>query len=219
MRYFRDLRPLYIAWLAAAAMGELGDDDLEPLVPPGLRELSAAQKALAEFMRVNEDLLATAAEASPAAAVQEDGLAEWIAALPEAEKNDLLTRMCDGRDSQGIGSLRRRFQASRRATNRRPTRNPAAPSAHCFHGTQVIDKREQAESERRALENARQEAAAAKARLSICRAWPAATAAWREEDALIGRRSPKSTTRRSASWSISGTWPPRRTTHPDTVPA
>ncbi|MER7207451.1 MULTISPECIES: hypothetical protein [Streptosporangium] len=54
-----DLRPLYLAWLSAVRDGEKGS---APPVPPGLGSLTAAQRALADFLRVDDDLLAVAAE-------------------------------------------------------------------------------------------------------------------------------------------------------------
>jgi len=68
-----DLRPLYLAWLAAYGVWERdedafdreADDDLEPPVPPGLAELTPAQRALSDFLRLDDDLLATAARTSP----------------------------------------------------------------------------------------------------------------------------------------------------------
>ncbi|WP_328451126.1 hypothetical protein [Amycolatopsis sp. NBC_00438] len=67
-----DLRPLYLAWLAAYgnwerdedAFGRDADGDLEPPVPRGLGSLTAAQRALADFLRLDDDLLAIAAPAS-----------------------------------------------------------------------------------------------------------------------------------------------------------
>lgn len=50
-----DLRPLYLGWLASA--DALREDALEPVVPPGLAELSPAQQALVEFLEVDADLL------------------------------------------------------------------------------------------------------------------------------------------------------------------
>ena len=92
-----DLRPLYLAWLAAYGAWERdedifdrdADDDLEPPVPPGLGTLTAAQRALADFIRLDEDLLAIAARTS--ASLQEIGddlgdLADWVAHLTAAEK-------------------------------------------------------------------------------------------------------------------------------------
>ncbi|MEV6297415.1 hypothetical protein AB0M41_45240 [Streptomyces sp. NPDC051896] len=67
-----DLRPLYLAWLCALSAWELEDEDEEeyqtrpePPIPAGLGELTAPQRALADFLRVDTDLLAVAAQASP----------------------------------------------------------------------------------------------------------------------------------------------------------
>jgi hypothetical protein len=57
-----DLRPLYLAWLAGYGSWERDewafdrdhDDESEPPVPPGLSTLTAAQRALAEFLRLDE---------------------------------------------------------------------------------------------------------------------------------------------------------------------
>ena len=68
-----DLRPLYLAWLAAYGIWERDEDafddedeeELEPPVPTGLTALTAPQRALASFLRLDDDLLAVAAQASP----------------------------------------------------------------------------------------------------------------------------------------------------------
>ncbi|MGW1888393.1 hypothetical protein [Streptomyces sp. NPDC001970] len=103
-----DPRPLYLAWLSALAAWELGDDDeeeyqasQEPPVPAGLGELTAPQSALADFLRVDPDLLAAAAQASPAAPKKparptKKELAPLIAALPQKEKDALLLRLALG---------------------------------------------------------------------------------------------------------------------------
>jgi len=57
-----DLRALYLGWLLRAQSGELDDDDTEPPVPPGLGQLSASLESLAEFLRIDDDLLHVAAE-------------------------------------------------------------------------------------------------------------------------------------------------------------
>lgn len=59
-----DLRPLYLGWLAGVSTGETSDDTVEPEVPPGMSQLSAAQQALAEFLEIDADLLAAAAAVS-----------------------------------------------------------------------------------------------------------------------------------------------------------
>jgi hypothetical protein len=96
-----DLRPLYLAWLSGYGTWErdedaFADEDanvVEPPVPAGLGSLTAAQRALADFLRVDADLLGVAAEASPALPeVRQDpgALAAHIAGLPSSEKDRLL---------------------------------------------------------------------------------------------------------------------------------
>jgi hypothetical protein len=68
-----DLRPLYLAWLAGSGAGERDEDAFdrdedhkrEPSAPPGLTMLTGAQQALADFLRLDGDLLAIAAQTSP----------------------------------------------------------------------------------------------------------------------------------------------------------
>ncbi|MFB7110833.1 hypothetical protein [Streptomyces sp. NPDC056190] len=103
-----DLRPLYLAWLSAPTAWELEDDDeeeyqtcLEPPVPAGLGELTAPQRALADFLRVDNDLLTAAAQASPAAPKKparptKKELAPLIAAMSQKEKDALLLRLALG---------------------------------------------------------------------------------------------------------------------------
>ncbi|GAA2338555.1 hypothetical protein GCM10009854_13560 [Saccharopolyspora halophila] len=69
-----DLRPLYLAWLAAYGTWERdelafereADEYVEPPVPAGLGEPTTAQRHLAEFLRLDPDLLAEAATSAPA---------------------------------------------------------------------------------------------------------------------------------------------------------
>jgi len=80
-----DLRPLYLAWLAAFGTWERDEDasgyheenDLEPPVPAGLGTLTAPQRALADFLRLGTGLLTIAAEASPPLAETKDDPASW----------------------------------------------------------------------------------------------------------------------------------------------
>lgn len=68
-------------------------------MPAGLGSLTAPQRALADFLRVDPDLLVAAAQASPELPeVKEDSgaLAAHIAGLPGGEKDRLL--MLVGRD-------------------------------------------------------------------------------------------------------------------------
>jgi hypothetical protein len=100
-----DLRPLYLAWLAAYGAWERDEDtfdydegdELEPPVPTGLGALTAPQRALADFLRLDADLLTIAAQASPPLAetkVDPRKLARWIKNLPASDKDILLHRGC-----------------------------------------------------------------------------------------------------------------------------
>ena len=97
-----DLRPLYLAWLSAYggwesdedAFGGEDEDELEPPVPAGLGSLTAAQRALADFLRLDADLLQVAAENSPGLPEVKDdarAVATHIAKLPVSDKDRLLT--------------------------------------------------------------------------------------------------------------------------------
>jgi hypothetical protein len=95
-----DLRALYIAWLAGAQNGELDDDDEEPPCPLGLGKLGAALAAFAEFLRVDQDLIETAATASPDLPTTDDNLLrQWVSTLSEKEKMELLVRLVGGREA------------------------------------------------------------------------------------------------------------------------
>lgn len=117
-----DHRALYLAWLAAYgtwerdedAFDEDADGDREPPVPAGLARLTAPQRALAALLRVDDDLLAVAAEASPPLDRAPDGserLEAWVTELPAAEKDQLLRRVVTGNPATVRGELLRRFGA------------------------------------------------------------------------------------------------------------
>ena len=132
-----DLRPLYLAWLAAYGAWERdeyafdrdADDDLEPPVPPGLGTLTAAQQALADFLRLDDDLLAIAAETSPPLdeiADDPDALAAWVTRLPMTDKNQLLARVVQGEAARVRMELLRRFHSDTTPTIPAPTRRTVA---------------------------------------------------------------------------------------------
>jgi hypothetical protein len=165
-----DLRSLYIGWLAAYGAWERdedafdreADDDLEPPVPPGLTTLTAAQQALADFLRLDEDLLAVAARtSSPLEDVADDpsDVAAWVARLPVATKNRLLALVIRGDAARVRMELMRRFRG-----DTAPTAGPLAP---CRTVADLLDDtaRRRADRERRlADQHAEAEARRASAR-------------------------------------------------------
>src|SRR4029450_2168966 len=83
-----DHRCLYLAWLLCVQTGEVENDVEEPPVPAGLRSLTVSLRALADFLRINADLIEVAAEDSPD---REDvgpreEMERWISSLPDADK-------------------------------------------------------------------------------------------------------------------------------------
>jgi hypothetical protein len=107
-----DRRPLYLAWLLCVQGRELDDGEVEPPVPPGLGDLSGPQQALADFLRLDPDLLAVAAEASPALVTKAPSaaaLGRWVKTLPEAEKDAIILRLLRGDDPHVRSELLRRF--------------------------------------------------------------------------------------------------------------
>ncbi len=118
-----DLRCLYLGWLLSVQYGELGDDEMEPPVPPGLKDLSASLQSLIDFMGIDEDLVEAAAEAS-APPNENNGHVEldaWIQNLPEIEKTNLLIQAYSEPGEHWKHELRRRFQKQNK------TQSPLTP--------------------------------------------------------------------------------------------
>ncbi len=116
-----DLRPLYLAWLSGYGVWERDEDafddedeeDAEPPVPPGLGSLTAAQRALADFLRLDSGLLEVAAETSPGLPeVGDDArtLARHIARLPVSDKDRLLMLVAADQAARARMELLRSFR-------------------------------------------------------------------------------------------------------------
>ncbi len=58
-----DHRALYLGWLLAVQAGEVDGAAPEPRLPAGLGQLDSSLEALADFLRIDRDLVAAAAEA------------------------------------------------------------------------------------------------------------------------------------------------------------
>lgn len=117
-----DMRPLYLGWLAGVSSGEVDEKATEPQPPPGLSRLTAAQQSLAEFLEVDEDLLAAAGvsdrQGSKPDSESSVDLDTWIAALPTAETTAMLKLLLSGSGQQAERELKLHFLAWQR--ERRP---------------------------------------------------------------------------------------------------
>jgi hypothetical protein len=94
-----DLRCLYLGWLSGLQEGECDDSELEPPVPVGLAQLNRSLIDLADFLRIDPDLIEVASQTSPsleAAMPRQSDIRGWVAALRVNEKEDWLVDILEG---------------------------------------------------------------------------------------------------------------------------
>lgn len=119
-----DLRALYLGWLAAAARDDLGDDALEPEVPPGLSALTPPQHALVEFLEIDPDMLAAAMAGSARVAkhdaAQADRIDAWLDEWPRNEMAALLKLIAQGQGHVAERQVRSRHAAWQKAQRPSP---------------------------------------------------------------------------------------------------
>jgi len=162
-----DHRALYLGWLLAVQFREIRDDAPEPPVPPRLGELSASLDCLADFLGIDTDLVAAAAERSPDHQVSipsKKEIGDWVRTLPSAEKDTIVARLIDGDDAHLSAEVRQR--AIREISGKiRPDKSPVRTAGAIYaRGEALAAERKQQEAERRAQEKARRERAEAEAR-------------------------------------------------------
>lgn len=87
-------------------------------MPAGLAELTAAQEAMVELLRIDVDLLSAAASGSAALASDDAPFRLWLAALPAREKEAWLMRAADHPDLGLGGEMLRAFRASTKPARR-----------------------------------------------------------------------------------------------------
>ena len=161
-----DYRALYLGWLLAVQCREVDEEGLEPPVPPGLGELNAALDCLADFLGIDADLIAAAAERSPeqqVATPSRKEIGEWVRTLPSAEKDAIVVRLIDGDDPHLSAEVRQRaiFEISGRRSDERLGRTAGEILARAEI---IAAERKRKEAQRRAREKAMRERAEAEAR-------------------------------------------------------
>ncbi|GCE62318.1 hypothetical protein [Microcystis aeruginosa] len=97
----QDYRGLYLAWLKAIDLSEgyidIDKTQLEPPLPPGLGQLSAAQKAFTEIFELDENLLnVTCASSGKLTTISEQTWQQAISQLSASEREDFLLRLAKG---------------------------------------------------------------------------------------------------------------------------
>ena len=108
-----DYRVLYLAWLQAAAVSAcLEEDAQEPPVPPNLQKLSPPLQSFVDWLEMDLDLIAVAAQVSQTQQELKEPFKEWINALSDKEKTKLLVEIVTGDSvlaSQLQARLRQKF--------------------------------------------------------------------------------------------------------------
>lgn len=159
-----DLRALYLGWLLRAQIGSLNDDGVEPPVPPGLGQLSAALESLAEFLRIDGDLIHVAAQTSPHlndTSATRPAVQGWVAALPDKEKDETLAKLILGGDHAVIAALQQRFFKAHADEITKPAAGRRTIAALLRGAEEHSERRRCAEAESRAKATARREKEAA----------------------------------------------------------
>jgi len=178
-----DPRVAYVAWLLAVQAGEVGPRTYEPPVPRGLGALSAPLTALAEFLRLDQDLLAAAAEAGAEVDDEAGRFRVWVKRLPARERERWLLRAADNPDlplgSELLGEFRRAHPPL--------TGGPRRTVAQLLARAERLEDERRRAAERRAAQ-ARAAAAAARSKRLAALARRGA-AAWRELEQLVEARS------------------------------
>ncbi|SCL17631.1 hypothetical protein [Micromonospora inyonensis] len=189
-----DLRLLYLAWLRCIQSEEIADDEAEPPVPAGLGTLDESLTAVAEFLRVDSDLIAAAAAGSSPVASGEPTAAKlrtWVVGLPARDKDAILTDLITGGDSHLRSRLLRRYRDAHPTDASTPT---AARTAGQLLATaaELRAERDRQDAEQRERERVRRERSAAAARqrhldtLAVDQ-----PAAWQRVDELIATKKPR----------------------------
>ncbi len=190
-----DLRALYLGWLLRVQTGELEAEAAEPPVPSALGQLSASLASLADFLRIDDDLLQVAAQASEPLqeeTLRPDAVRAWIAALPGDEKNEVLTRLILDGEQTLVAELLQRF-LKHQSGGVTPLSRTRRTVGELLEAAETHSReRQRLEAERQAREQARREREAALAREQRLDGLTGRESKlWSEVDTLIATKQPK----------------------------
>ena len=181
-----DLRALYLLWLLRVQLGDVDEDEVEPPVPPALNSPTDSQAALAEFLRIDRDLVEVAGEGSPPGHDERVDVARWVEGLPAEERNALLVGLLQGDDP-----LLRAATLRRAAPGRWASAGARTAAELLDQAAAQRERREQVERDRRAAlaaESARRAEAARHERLA--RLTIEGDAAWARVATRVAEKTP-----------------------------
>jgi hypothetical protein len=125
------LRLLYLAWLATSFAEDApnaAEEMVEPPVPSNFQQLSPDLQAFADLFQIDPDLIAAAAIESIAVQEVVEPITDWIATIPESERNAYLVRVAQGETHVGaelMQRLRQKFSKTSKAKLKSPGRTLA----------------------------------------------------------------------------------------------
>lgn len=190
-----DYRALYLGWLLAVQTEQLDEDDLEPPVPSGLGSLSASLDRLADFLQIDDDLIAAAAECSSGHQDTEPALKEinrWLLNLSSKEKDSILLRLIEGNDPHLAIELRRRAATELRGTEKSAEAPRRTAGDIAARARVLAEARRKKEAGQRAREKARREQEQAeKRRKHLDSLSGKESKLWGQVDELIATKLPK----------------------------
>lgn len=120
-----DLRPAYLAWLLAVQADDIHQEAPEPPVPAGLSTLSAAQQAMVDFLRIDEDLLEAARAGSAELTPPDERFRTWVIGLPQEQKDKWLLRAVQEPELALGAEMLRVFRATTREAKKGSARTVA----------------------------------------------------------------------------------------------
>jgi hypothetical protein len=185
-----DVRSLYVGWLASARFYDEDEDPLEPPLPPGMQKLDQPLKKLAEFLFLDDDLLNAASRAGTgraAAGPSLQKLRDWIAALPEREKVDVLCQLVEEQQGRLSIELLRRFQ--KQQTEQGGKRNHSEETSTSGRTFSQLLKSQEDYAKERTEREGRVKAAARKKHLAALA--KRESEVWREIDAHLATKMAK----------------------------
>jgi hypothetical protein len=159
-----DMRFFYVLWLLSVQSEMIDEGALEPL--PGIGPLTASLSALGNFLRIDPDVLAAAAERTPhdAVGIEANAVAPALSAVPIATKDAWLMRLHDG-DMHVGADVRRAMRGALQGTRPQlvmPARSVrdlfaraseiAKERIHARHVAAEARRKEEAEAAERAMQ-------------------------------------------------------------------
>jgi hypothetical protein len=186
-----DYRSLYLGWLAGLCSGGEWEDEegcdardggCEPPVPPGLADLTPAQRQLAELLLVPADFLAAARELDVPADDRNAALRSALGRLDPDAMRAYLLRVADGEATRVVTELNRLARSPGRAVEQR--RRTCAELLAAVEEQRLARERREADERER-----KQRAAAAKRKVRLQALFQRAEAVWTEVDSLVQRKT------------------------------